>query len=175
MRLTAVIFDLGNTLIRQQIDDLVTLDQLTLEPIAGATEMLSELRCRYKLGLLSNTRQSLEHHVRRALVKLGWDGVFEGVVTSVDVRSEKPAQIGFDRVLELLNVAAADAVMVGNDMEADILGGSRAGLRTVFFSCDDADWQAQRNSACQPDYVVHNLADLPFLLHSIEASRLGGT
>ena len=54
--------------------------------------------------------------------------------------------------------------MVGDSLTSDILGGKRAGLRTVWVN-------PQHKSApeeLKPDYEIENLADLPALLEEIE-------
>ena len=74
----------------------------------------------------------------------------------------KPAPEYFRGALEMLGVPASHALMVGDDVENDVMGAQRAGLtgvlvRTGKFRPDDL-------GRGDPDHVVGSLADLPGLL-----------
>jgi HAD superfamily hydrolase (TIGR01458 family) len=74
----------------------------------------------------------------------------------------KPAPEYFRAALESLGVPASRALMVGDDIENDVMGAQAAGLtgvlvRTGKFRPDDLD-------RGRPDHVVDSLADLPGLL-----------
>jgi len=56
---------------------------------------------------------------------------FEHIVTSTDVRFEKPSALMFARALELLGVAPAEALMVGDNFELDVRGARAMGIATV--------------------------------------------
>lgn len=160
----AIIFDLGNTLIVQQIDNQTTLDNMTLVPVQGAEIVLRELHKHYKLALLSNTEQSGKPHLSGAIVKLGWGELFDVLASSIDIGARKPAKFAFQHVLDALGVSSDEAIMIGNDLEVDIDGASRSGLGTIFYSCDESDWRALRNGTIRPDHVVMHLKDLVPLL-----------
>jgi HAD superfamily hydrolase (TIGR01662 family) len=78
-----------------------------------------------KIGLLSNTSRDLglfvAHHGLRA----------DAVLTSRAHGKTKPHAGIFARMLELLEVDAADAVMVGDTVEDDIQGARSVGMRAV--------------------------------------------
>jgi putative hydrolase of the HAD superfamily len=171
MALRAVVFDLGNTLIEQQVDDVAPLDELTLIALPGAGETLAAVHGEFMTGLLSNTRQSTTRHLGKALSRLGWDGFFDAVLTSTDLGTEKPAEQPFRRILQDLDVQPGQAVMVGNDLTADILGAQAVGMSTIFFSCNPEDWRALHDVAWRPDHVVDSLLDLPRLLGTIRGSE----
>lgn len=168
--ITTVIFDFGNTLIRQQIDDEHTLDELILEPVEGASELIERLGGGYQIGLLSNTRTSREEHVRRAATRLGWGTAFDCIVTSTDAGVEKPAPEIFHAILARMGEVPRNALMVGNDLEADVRGAHEAGLLTAFFSCNPADWSALDASDPRPDFVLQQLTDLESVLNSLTSS-----
>lgn len=66
------------------------------------------------------------------LAQLGVDAFFDVVVTFDDTGRRKPAPEPFQRALELLGVAAEEAVMVGDWAERDIVGAKEIGMHTVF-------------------------------------------
>ncbi len=74
----------------------------------------------------------------------------------------KPAPAYFEAALQPLDVGAGEAVMVGDDIENDVLGAQDVGMtgvlvRTGKFQATDLDRGA-------PDHVVDSIADLPGLL-----------
>jgi HAD superfamily hydrolase (TIGR01458 family) len=77
----------------------------------------------------------------------------------------KPAGAFFDAALATLGVAADEAVMVGDDLEADVLGAQQHGIRGVlvrtgkFQPADEQGVDGHR-----PRHVVDSIADLPALL-----------
>ena len=91
-----------------------------------AVPALDEIRSRgLKIGLLSNSSRSLEefvdHHGLRA----------DAVLTSGAHGKTKPHESIFRAVLELLDVPAAEAAMVGDTLHEDIEGALAVGMRAV--------------------------------------------
>jgi putative hydrolase of the HAD superfamily len=78
-----------------------------------------------KLGLLSNTARDLDEFV--AHHHLGVDAV----LTSRAHGKTKPHAAIFRRILELLDVPAEDALMVGDTLEDDVEGARAVGMRAV--------------------------------------------
>jgi HAD superfamily hydrolase (TIGR01458 family) len=76
----------------------------------------------------------------------------------------KPAAAFFASVLARLGVPAAAAVMVGDDIEVDVLAAQRAGLTGVLVKT--GKYQARTHAAATPppDHVLDSIADLPALL-----------
>ncbi len=136
----AIVFDLGNTLIREVVDDSAPLDQFSLELLPGVKGVLAQLHSRQlKLGILSNTEQTTSHQLRRALRELGIGQYFSTMVTSVDlVRSGvatigKPEHVCYEHVVELLGERPEHCAMVGNTLEDDVLGATACGLNAVLY------------------------------------------
>lgn len=46
-------------------------------------------------------------------------------------RAQKPRRVGFNRVLETLNVKPEETVVIGDQIFTDVLGGNRANLFTI--------------------------------------------
>jgi putative hydrolase of the HAD superfamily len=87
---------------------------------------LAALRDRgLKLGLLSNSARDLDEFV-------GHHGLsVDAVLTSRAHGKTKPHETIFRRMLELLDVAPPDAVMVGDTIEDDVEGATAIGMRAV--------------------------------------------
>jgi hypothetical protein len=60
-----------------------------------------------------------------------------------------------------MNVAAGNAMYVGNDMHRDIFGAREAGLTAVMF---DSDQGKKAYLDCGPDYTITDLRDLLAIL-----------
>lgn len=157
----AVLFDLGDTLIHEQVDDRVTLDQLALELQPAAAPTLRLLSREYALGIVSDTETSPEPAVRRALQQLGIDQYFAAVVTSVDTGVRKPDPAIFRTALDRLRVAPSETVMVGNDPSRDIPGARALGMRTVLYR---SSRYYRPDAAAEADYVIDSLGELPAIL-----------
>jgi putative hydrolase of the HAD superfamily len=91
--------------------------------------LLRLTRMGLKLAVLSDAPR-LQAWMR--LCSLGVDSFFDAVVTFDDTGVRKPAPQPFAMVLKMLGVSAAEAVMVGDWVERDILGAARVGMHTVF-------------------------------------------
>ena len=91
-----------------------------------AIPTLDALRDRgLKLGLLSNSARDLDEFV-------GHHGLaVDAVLTSRAHGKTKPHEAIFRRMLELLDVVAGDAVMVGDTIEDDVEGATAVGMRAV--------------------------------------------
>lgn len=77
----------------------------------------------------------------------------------------KPAPAFFAEVLADAGVGAADAAMVGDDVESDVGGALRAGLAGVLVRTGKYTPEAVRASGVVPTATVDSIAAVPALLH----------
>ncbi|MEV6056928.1 HAD family hydrolase [Streptomyces sp. NPDC052107] len=161
----AVLFDLGDTLIHEKVDDAEPLDVMTLELQPYAADALRQLAEKYALAIVSDTESSPETSVRKALNRLGIEKFFQTVVTSIDVGTRKPDPTIFLEALERLGVNPPLAVLVGNDPDSDIAAGRAIGLRTVLYR---SSRYHRPEADADADYVVDSLAELPGLIERLD-------
>jgi HAD superfamily hydrolase (TIGR01549 family) len=91
-----------------------------------ALPTLEALRARgLKIGLLSNTARDLDAFVAHHRLTV------DAVLTSRAHGKTKPHETIFRRMLELLDVAPGEAVMVGDTVEDDIEGAHAVGMRAL--------------------------------------------
>jgi HAD superfamily hydrolase (TIGR01549 family) len=91
-----------------------------------APPVLEALRERgLKLGLLSNTARDLEEFVAHHRLTV------DAVLTSRSHGKTKPHETIFRRMLELLDVAPEQALMVGDTLDDDIEGARAVGMQAV--------------------------------------------
>ena len=78
------------------------------------------------------------------------------IVSSADVMRPKPRPEPFLRALDQLSVAPADAVFVGDDLEADVRGAKALGMTTVW----KLNGRHEVPPAPEADYTIHDLWEL---------------
>ena len=99
--------------------------------IPGVTEMLADLRTRYRLALITTRgRAAVEHFLRTT----GLDGMFDLVITADDVRRLKPHPEPLLKAMQELDLTPEQCVMVG-DTRMDIMAARAAGMRSVGVLC----------------------------------------
>ncbi|TQE14792.1 HAD-IIA family hydrolase [Streptomyces ipomoeae] len=76
----------------------------------------------------------------------------------------KPAPAFFAAALAHLGVGAEEALMVGDDIESDVLAAQRAGVTGVLVRTGKYLPETHRAASGSPDHVVDSFADLPSLL-----------
>jgi HAD superfamily hydrolase (TIGR01458 family) len=81
----------------------------------------------------------------------------------------KPTRAYFDAALAGLGAEAAEAWMVGDDVEADVGGAKAAGLKGVLVRTGKFREETLARADPQPDGVIDSLADLPAFLREAAA------
>ena len=87
-----------------------------------------------------------------------------GLEYAAGLRAEvvgKPTAAYFESALAELDAAPGEAVMVGDDVEADIGGAKRLGMRGVLVRTGKFRPASLRDADPQPDAVLDSIADLP--------------
>ncbi|MFA9417749.1 HAD family hydrolase [Natrinema sp. HArc-T2] len=105
-----------------------------LKPLPGVEAMLADLRGEYRVGLLTNGPVRAQ---RDKLETLGWEGAFDAAVVTGELEAGKPDPRAFEAITDELNVTPAEAVYVGDEVEADIQGATEAGLTAVQVLLED--------------------------------------
>ncbi|WP_269854652.1 TIGR01458 family HAD-type hydrolase [Streptomyces sp. RPT161] len=76
----------------------------------------------------------------------------------------KPAEAFFGTALAHLGVAPRQALMVGDDIESDVLAAQRRGITGVLVKTGKYLPRTHQNASGTPDHVLDSIADLPDLL-----------
>jgi len=69
--------------------------------------------------------------------------------------------------LKKLRVKPNEAVMVGNRIGADIMGGNRMGMKTILFKWNKRYPEKITSPEEQPARTIKSLKELPFVLQEI--------
>ena len=129
--------------------------------VDGAEELLEALKDKYELYIVSNGNASVQD---RRLKSAGIIPYFKDIFISERVGFNKPSAEFFEACFEHIRGFEKDkAVIVGDRLSSDILGGINAGVKTCWFN--------PRGDAPDPDipadYEIKHLNELPALLESI--------
>lgn len=129
--------------------------------VDGAEELLEALKDKYELYIVSNGNASVQD---RRLKSAGIIPYFKDIFISERVGFNKPSAEFFEACFEHIPGFEKDkAVIVGDRLSSDILGGINAGVKTCWFN--------PRGDAPDPDipadYEIKHLSELPALLESI--------
>jgi putative hydrolase of the HAD superfamily len=161
----AIFFDLGDTLVAEEPIGNKRLVDVTLTKLPYLDEVLAELKRKgYKLGVVTNTVTSREEHVRIALRKIDVEKYFDAIFTSVDVGHEKPDERILMTALRELKVKPHEAIMVGNRISTDIVGGNRMGMKTVLLKWNKRYNERITSDEEKPAHTINSLRELLLVL-----------
>jgi putative hydrolase of the HAD superfamily len=108
-----------------------------------------------RIGLISNSHRCLASFQSHFEL----DGLISVAVSSSNLGFMKPSPSIFRAALDLMQVTAAEAVMVGDSLAHDVLGARSAGMRGILLARGD------RRVVPDGDIpVIRSLAELPALL-----------
>lgn len=137
--------------VMEEVKPFLTMDDVELYP--DVRDTLQQLqKQKIKIGLVSNTQSA---GMKKTLKRLGIDSFFSGYGLSFDVGVLKPDSRIFWHALKQMKVKPNNALMVGDSLDTDILGGKAAGLYTCLI-----DRTNQRVTPKECDFKVKRLMDL---------------
>src|ERR1035437_4924091 len=96
----------------------------------GTIETLESLKDRFQLHIITNGFEEIQH------LKLAFAGLsqyFECLITSEQAGSKKPDAGIFHYALEQAGARAEESLMIGDDLEVDIIGARAIGMDTILF------------------------------------------
>ena len=128
--------------------------------LPGAEEAVKRLHGKYRLYLASNGTASVQHG-RLGSAKLYQ--YFDGIFISEELGVNKPSKAYFDACFaQIPDFDPAKAIMVGDSLTSDILGGINAGIPTVWVNP-----QHKSPTEIVPDYEIESITQLEALLETI--------
>lgn len=94
----------------------------------GAFEILEYLSKKYPLHIITNGFEEVQHKkIKNAKIS----SFFDNIITSERVGVKKPNAKIFNYALTLSNAIPKESVMIGDNLEADILGAKAVGMNTI--------------------------------------------
>ena len=155
-----LLFDWGDTLMRvfPEFDGpMVAWPQVEAMPFAA--QVLAELRARSILAVATNAADSEEAEIRAALERIGLDMLLDKVYCYRKIGHKKPSKEFFGYILSDLGLEPSQAIMVGDDFKADVVGANNCGIRAIWYN----PRTAERHEGSM-HRTIHDLRSLPQVL-----------
>lgn len=126
-----------------------------------AEELLQKLSGEYQIYIVTN---GTAHVQKGRIASAGIRDYVEDVFISEEIGANKPSKEYFDRCFERIpDFDRNEAVVIGDSLTSDILGGINAGVRTIWFHKKES----QNEAEIIPDYEITDLRELPDLLKKL--------
>ena len=98
-------------------------------PLSNAREILSGLKQKYRLAVISNSDGS----IGKLFDRLGLADLFETITDSGNVGVQKPHPEIFHAALRSLNVPAEESLYIGDVYSIDYIGATNTGMQALVF------------------------------------------
>ena len=129
--------------------------------LPGAEEAVERLSKKYKLYLASNGTASVQ---KGRMTSANLYRFFEEVFVSQEIGANKPSIEYFERCFARIpNFDKSKAIMVGDSLTSDILGGQNAGIATCWVNPNHQEGRAD----IRVDYEIEALSQLEALLETL--------
>ncbi|MER3374452.1 MAG: YjjG family noncanonical pyrimidine nucleotidase [Allomuricauda sp.] len=142
--------DLIHILAHEYIEHLSTFTHL----VPNAVEVLEYLSPKYRLHIITNGFQEVQE---KKLIGSNIHHYFDQIINSEMAGVKKPHPYIFELALTKANVDPKNTIMVGDSLEADILGAKNMGMQVLHF-----------NSNGEPDHdhciTINNLIEIKSIL-----------
>ena len=138
--------ELINDLSEQYIQHLSSFNNL----VPKTKEILEYLKPKYRLHIITNGFQEIQE---KKLKKANIIGYFDQVVNSEMAGAKKPNPKIFQLALQMARVTPEKSMMIGDNIEADILGAQAVGFQTLHFN-------AHNDPAHEFCQMIHDLGEI---------------
>lgn len=151
-------------LVRSALAALYGITESHWQPEVDAIPTLRKLQeAGYRLGLISNASDAQDVDI--LLDKGHFRPFFEQILVSAAIGLRKPHPRMFELALKHFQILPAEALMVGDKLNADILGAANVGIRSAWITRRiDLSAEQQKYPDVRPDHTIQSLTELPALL-----------
>ncbi|MDA3779792.1 MAG: YjjG family noncanonical pyrimidine nucleotidase [Bacteroidales bacterium] len=137
-------------------DDYITISPTKKKLFPNTHETLEYLSKKYNLYIITNGFNEVQF-VKMKNCKL--DKYFDKVFTSENAGAQKPNKKIFKFALSSVNAKKTESIMIGDDLESDILGAKNYGLDQVFFNAVE-----RKHKEKNITYEINSLKELQKIL-----------
>jgi FMN phosphatase YigB (HAD superfamily) len=142
---------------RLRVAMTIPLD-LVSTPVPGAFTAVRWCKAKgLRIVLVTNTLSRGDEEVWEDWRRFGLADAIDGVVSSHSVGWQKPHRAIYDRALQIAGARPEEAFMVGDRLDADVLGAKRLGMRAIWRRTE----HEQPKVDIEPDATVTDLTELP--------------
>lgn len=136
-------------------DDYIRITPTKTALVPHSRELLEYLSPKYKLHIISNGFDEVQYP---KLEKCHIAQYFDKVITSESSGYHKPCPEAFGYSLSSANAKKEESIMVGDDLEIDIIGAKKFGIDQIFFNRYNISHKVKST------YEVHNLLEVKKIL-----------
>jgi len=124
--------------------------------VEGAHELMDYLKQKgYRMHMCSNGFHEVQY---KKLAACGLRNYFDTIILSEDAGANKPSPLYFDYALKVSGADKATTLMIGDNLQTDIMGAHQAGLDTILFN----RWKVEYSSV--PTHIVASLGEIMNIL-----------
>lgn len=158
--------DISDSVIRNALDRLFAITQTNWALEEDTLPTLQKLeQDGYRMGMISNAGD--DQDVQQLAQRFGISRYFDFILTSAACSYRKPHRRIFELALSNWYFLPSEAVMVGDNLDADIRGAQSVGLFSIWIS-RRAGERMEEHRSIQPDASVASLSELPALLDRLQ-------
>lgn len=158
--------DVSEDILRNALDRLFAITQTNWLLEDDTLPTLKKLEADgYKMGLISNAGDDKD--VQQLVKGFGIEPYFDFILTSAACSYRKPHPRIFEMALSKWYFLSSEAVMVGDNLDADIRGAQNAGLSAIWLK-RRAGSMTEDQPQVQPDAELSSLAELPAVLDRLQ-------
>ena len=121
----------NEALVEDIASDYILISPTKKQLFPHAIETLEYLHKKYKLYIITNGFNEVQFS---KLKNSNLDKYFTKIFTSEDAGAQKPNPLIFENAVKSANARKKESIMIGDDLEADILGAKKFGLDQIFFN-----------------------------------------
>ena len=127
--------------------------------VAGAHELIDYLKGKgYRMHMTSNGFHEVQY---KKLAACGLKDYFDTIILSEDAGVNKPSPLYFDYAFKVSGASRETTLMIGDNLQTDILGALNAGIDALLFN----RWAVDVSVSPQaPTFVVDSLRDIIHIL-----------
>lgn len=150
-------FDVGDEAYAKRLNDefLHRTTQKT-KLIDGAIELLTYLRPRYRIHILSNGFREVQH---QKISNSGLMPFVDKIILSEDAGVQKPHAKIFDFALINTNSRRDESIMIGDNYDIDIVGASKSRIDSIWYNPEGL-----ASKDIEPTFTVNHLLDIKAVL-----------
>ncbi|MFC3800285.1 HAD family hydrolase [Cohnella sp. GCM10012308] len=123
-----------------------------------ASEIISHVRQKYKLGLITNGRTKIQYG---KIDRLGIRNHFDVILVSEEAGVKKPDPRIFEMALEKLGLHPEQCLYIGDHPKNDVEGAGKSGMKTIWLEANQS-WREE--IVIRPDYTIRHLKELAEIL-----------
>lgn len=131
--------------------DYITISPTKTKIFPYSHEALSYLKERYTLYVLTNGFRQVQ---TTKLKNCNLEKYFTKLICSEDAGTQKPKPEIFRYALKTVNAKKNESIMIGDDLNIDIIGAKKAGIDQVFFNPENIIHDEK------PTFEINSLNDL---------------